>query len=216
MESDIWLLWLQGMPWSYGCLTLLLAAWIEYVFPPFPGDTITILGAILMARADWPAWGVFLAIMLGSVGGAALNWSLGMWLARQDRHTFLHRWLAREGVASRVVRLQDKFARHGSMYILLNRFLPAFRSLFFIVAGMAHLPLGRVLFFAALSAALWNTALLGAGWMVGFHLEHLMALVQKWSMVVGVGLFLVVIVWFLQKLWRERSSGDRNQDADGL
>jgi membrane protein DedA with SNARE-associated domain len=196
-----WIEWFAGIPaWAgVGCLGL--SAGIEYVFPPFPGDTVTLAGAVLTAQAGWPWWAVFGALTLGSVAGAWANLGAGRWLAQADGDTWLHRWLARPKVAQRRERLEERFRRHGSAYIALNRFLPAFRALFFVTAGMAGLPTARVLGFAALSAALWNGLIMCAGAAVGYNLDVLTALAKQYSVAVWCVLGAVALVWAVRR-WR--------------
>ena len=202
-----WIEWLVGIPVWAGVGFLGLSAGIEYVFPPFPGDTVTIAGAVLTAQAGWPWWAVFGALTLGSVVGAWVNLGVGRWLARDDGDTWLHRWLARPHVAERRANLEERFRRHGSAYITLNRFLPAFRALFFVTAGMAGLPTARVLGFAALSAALWNGALMCAGAAVGYNLDALVGLAKQYSVVVWGALGVVALVWAV-RWWRGRPIGE--------
>lgn len=186
--------WFAALPMWLGLLCLGASAGIEYVFPPFPGDAITLVGAMLVPIARWPVVAVFGALMAGSMLGAAINWRVGRWLVEAKRRTWLHRWLDRPAVDARVARLKDRFERHGSVYICLNRFLPAFRAMFFIVSGMVNVPFWRVMCFGGLSAALWNAALLGAGYAVGYNLTALAELLKQYSVVVwgviGVGLVL--------------------------
>ena len=66
-----------------GLLVLGLAAMLEYLVPPFPGDTITLLGGVYAVRGEHPWPLVFLIITAGSVAGAAINYWFGTWLARR-------------------------------------------------------------------------------------------------------------------------------------
>ena len=203
--------WVAQLPPLAGLLLLGVSAGIEYVFPPFPGDTITLIGAVLAATAGWSWLGVFGALLAGSLAGAALNWRLGRWLdATRDRDGRLQRWMRRDDVAPRLDRLTDAFARHGSAYIALNRFLPAFRSLFFIAAGMAGLPLGRVLAFAALSAALWNALILAAGAAVGYNLDALIALGHTYSSLVWGVMIVGSLAWLGRRVWLARKQALKN------
>ncbi len=196
--------YLSGQAVWWGLLLLLLSALIEYIFPPFPGDTVTIVGAVLIPTAHWPLPGVFLAVTVGSVIGAAFNWWVGDWVARnQHKNTWVHRFLDREKVRPRVDKLIHRFERHGSAYIAINRFVPAFRAVFFLAAGLARLVLWRVLAFAALSAALWNAALLGVGYLVGYNIDALAAWVHRYTKVVYLGLGVAIVVWFGIKIVRK-------------
>ena len=71
-------------PW--GLPLLAVAATAEYLFPPFPGDTVTLFGAFLAVagKLNWAlVWG---AVTLGSGVGLTLDWWVGRWLgARRHR-----------------------------------------------------------------------------------------------------------------------------------
>jgi membrane protein DedA with SNARE-associated domain len=195
--------YLSGQAIWWGLLLLMLSAMIEYVVPPFPGDTVTVAGAVLIPTAGWPWWAVFGAVTLGSLIGAAIDWWAGNWVARnQERNTWIHRLLDREKIRPKVDKLIHQFEKHGSVYIAINRFVPAFRAVFFLAAGLARLVLWKVLLFAALSAALWNAALLALGYLVGYNIEELANWVQRYTHLVYVGLGVAILLWFGIKLVR--------------
>jgi len=172
---------------------LALCACIEYLFPPFPGDMITVFGAFLVARRGWSGPAVFGAVMLGSAVGCMIDYAFGRWLGRtEDRWTRgrLHRF------RPQIDRLIERFSRHGGLYIAINRFIPSLRGLFFIAAGMARLPWWEVLAFGTLSALLWNALLLMLGLTVGESWDRLIAWFHSyglafWSLVAIAAVALV-------------------------
>ena len=202
--------WISAQPMWIGLASLGLGAGIEYVFPPFPGDTITLIGAVLIPQAGWPWWAVFGAVIVGSLLGSALNWWLGTWLAnrKNKESSRIGRWLYGDPKrVARLERLTARFEKYGSAYIAINRFVPAFRSIFFVGAGLAGLPLGRVMVFAALSAALWNGALMGVGALVGYNIDSLASVVTRYGQValgviIGLG-----VLWLVRKMWRAHRDG---------
>ncbi|MEO1273700.1 MAG: VTT domain-containing protein, partial [Myxococcota bacterium] len=120
--------WIQHLDPRLGYLVLALAATIEYLFPPFPGDTVVVLGAVLIEVANWSMPAVLVAATLGSVLGAALNVEVGRWIGQSDRDTWLHRRLRSEAVAPKLDVVRANFERYGSAYVAINRFLPGIRS----------------------------------------------------------------------------------------
>lgn len=193
---------LSQQPLWLGLLGLSASAMIEYIFPPFPGDAIVLAGAVLIPVARWPFAAVLGAVVLGSVLGAAINWRLGHVLGQHQRPAFLHRWLSRPNIAPKVEALEDRFRRHGSLYVCLNRFLPGFRAFFFVIAGKVGLPQGRVLAFGALSAALWSLALMGAGYLVGYNIERLVALMRGYGLMVWALIGAGALLWGVRFLWQ--------------
>lgn len=193
--------YLSGQVLWWGLVVLMFSAMIEYIFPPFPGDTITIVGAMLIPNAGWPWEGVFGAVILGSIIGAAFDWWVGDWVRRnEDRNTWIHRFLARDKIQPKVQTLLERFERRGSVYIMLNRFIPAFRAFFFVAAGMAQLRLRDVLFFAAISAAAWNGMLLGLGYLVGYNVDAVAVWVGRYTWAVWALLGGALGIWSLLKL----------------
>ena len=196
--------YIQSHPVWMGMVVLGLCAMIEYLFPPFPGDTITVVGAVLIPTAGYPWWGVFLAVMLGSMLGAWANWWLGDWIARTPgRSSPFHRMMSWEKVAPTIDKIKTKFVQYGVIYVGVNRFVPAFRSLIFVSAGLAQLPAKRVMLWAAVSATAWNAALMGMGSIVGFQIEPLAAAVETYAKAI----LLCIAVYFLARfLWGKRAA----------
>ncbi|MBZ0238448.1 MAG: VTT domain-containing protein [Deltaproteobacteria bacterium] len=172
-----------------GWLALAGSAAIEYVFPPFPGDVITVLAASLVIAASWSWYGVLTALMLGSVVGAALTFELGVrWARRRDE---------RGHASAALDRLVAGFRRHGAVYLVLNRFVPGVRSAFFVAAGLAGMSRRAVYVYGALSALLWNLLLFAAGAALGANYERLERLVTTYTTFAVVALAAVVVAWFV-------------------
>jgi membrane protein DedA with SNARE-associated domain len=180
-----------------GYAALFAASLIEYVFPPFPGDTVVLLGGIFAVRGQ-RSWVLVLAtVTLGSVLGAAINYFVGSRLARQFEK--------REDFAERhphLVRLQSKMRDRGIPLIAFNRFLPGVRGLIFLAAGASAMDFRRVMAWGALSALLWNALILAVGIAVGGNAERLERFVQDYNRVAWVAMVAAVAAfaaWCLYK-----------------
>jgi membrane protein DedA with SNARE-associated domain len=171
---------------------LFVASLAEYVFPPFPGDLLVVLGAwyAVQGAISWPL--AFIAVTGGAVAGAALDHAVGRWLGpRLDVRA------ARRGAlsAERLARFVDAYRRHGAALLVLNRFLPGVRAFVFVAAGAAGIPLGRVLLLGGLSAALWNALLLGAGALLVRSLPELLELFRAYSEIAWAILAGAALAW---------------------
>lgn len=163
-------------------LVLGLAALIEYIFPPFPGDTVVIIGGIYAVRGQKPWMLVFLVITIGSVIGAAIDYWIGWKLRERIEHQPEGKFF---GLRHQKIReVQEKMQRFGSALILINRFLPAVRAFIFLAAGAARMSFGRVLLLGAVSAMAWNCLLMALGIAVGGNAERLEVLVRNYEMAV--------------------------------
>jgi membrane-associated protein len=158
-----------------GLALLFGSALVEYVFPPFPGDTITLLGAVLITGYGWSWAAVSVAVIAGSLAGAMMDYAVGRKLRHRPRHP------GHEKRYAALDRLVRGFERHGALYLVINRFLPGIRALFFVAAGMAGMPARQVLFWGGLSVALWNGAIIGLGAALGANLPALERTVKQYT-----------------------------------
>jgi membrane protein DedA with SNARE-associated domain len=181
-----------------GLAILAASAMIEYVVPPFPGDTVTLFGAVLITAYGWSWWAVLGAVLAGAAAGSMIAFVVGV---RVQRRRELHPGRSPQR-AARLDQLIRRFERHGAAYLLLNRFLPAFRALLFVAAGMARMPWRTVLLYSLVSAAVWNGMLVGAGALIGGEFDRLAAWVGRYTTAVWIGAGALVALLGARALWR--------------
>ena len=70
-------------------------------------------------------------------------------------------------------RAESWFARWDGWVVFGGRLVPGVRSLVSVPAGLARMPLWRFALLTTLGSALWNAALIGAGWALGRNYEAL-------------------------------------------
>ena len=144
-------------------LFLFASAVMENLFPPIPGDTITIFGAFLvgMGRLDFLA--VLLVTTVGSSVGFIILFYAGAFLEREFFiHTDIKFFSARSIIAA-----EKWFAKHGYTVVAVNRFLPGIRSVISIAAGISGLNGIKVFLLSTLSAVAWNFLWIYSGYALG-------------------------------------------------
>jgi membrane-associated protein len=182
---------------------LFFATFVEYVFPPFPGDLVVVLGAwyAVQGQLSWPL--TFVSVTAGAVAGAWLDHRIGRALApRLDLRA------ARRGPlsAERLARFVTSYQRWGALLLVANRFLPGVRAFIFLAAGAAGVPLRRVLVLGGISAALWNLVLLAAGGFVAHNADELVALMDRYTRVAWVTLAALALLGLTVGIWRRRAA----------
>lgn len=187
----------------HALLVLFGAALVEYVFPPFPGDAVTVFGAFYAVQGVLPLPLVFVVVTAGSVVGAAIDYGIGRRLGdaaerRLPGENPRRPWASLE----RLRAIEARYRRHGDLLILVNRFVPGIRGLFFVAAGTSKMPFRRVMFLGAVSAGVWNALLLGAGLAVGENLERLLQLFRAYSVFAWVALGAVTAAYLIYRLVR--------------
>jgi membrane-associated protein len=164
---------------------LFLGSLIEYVFPPFPGDTLVVLGAwyAVNGKISWPF--AFVAVTAGAVLGAWIDYRVGVALGAA-----LERGAMRRGpiTLEHVRKVEAGYARWGEWFLLANRFLPGIRAFLFVGAGAARLPLGKVLLWGGISAAAWNALLLLVGAFLVSNLAEFVGWLQRYTVIAWVAM----------------------------
>ncbi|MGI5861144.1 MAG: DedA family protein [Myxococcales bacterium] len=182
----VWLDTVMRQAGLAGLAALFLASGLEYVVPPFPGDSVTVFGGVYAMRAGVPVAAVFAALMAGSLLGAMIDWVLGRWLGRKlaaapHEKRYL-RLLSRE----QILLWEERFRRRGAWWLLLNRFLPGVRGPIFLAAGASGISVRRVIVWGGLSSLVWNALLFGAGYAVGGQAERIVELLRGYGRFVWI------------------------------
>lgn len=198
-QFDHWVQQLGG----FGYLLLALAAMLEYVVPPFPGDTVMLLGGAYAVRGERSVVGVFLAVTVGSLIGLAVMYGVGRLIgSRVERYP--------EGKSffglthARILKAQEQMRTRGSWLLVANRFFPTFRAVLFIAAGAARMPFGKVLLLGAISASAWNVLMIAIGYAVGGSAEKLTALFAQYNRIAFALLAVAVCVLVVRFLVKRR------------
>jgi membrane-associated protein len=183
---------------------LFLGSLVEYVFPPFPGDTLVVLGAwyAVNGKISWPL--AFVAVTAGAVVGAWIDYRIGVALG-----TALERGAMRRGpiTLEHVRRVEAGYARFGAWFLLANRFLPGIRAFLFVGAGAARLPVGKVLLWGGISAAAWNALLLLVGAYLASNLSEFVDWLERYTALAWVFMAVaaaLLLARFAIAAWRRK------------
>jgi membrane protein DedA with SNARE-associated domain len=164
---------LDWIAWGgYFGIFLLMA--LENVVPPVPSEVIMGLGGMAVARDQMAlvpliGWGT-----LGTTVGNMFWYEIGRRMGVERFRPFVERhsrWLTMDW--DDVARLDHFFHRHGHWVIFFFRFMPTFRTVISLPAGMAKMPLWKFLLFTFVGSAIWNTMLAAAGLFLGSRFQEL-------------------------------------------
>lgn len=159
-------------------LLLFTSAVLENIFPPVPGDTITVLGAFFVGKGILSFPVVYAATTLGSTCGFMILFYIGYFLERE----FFMKMDLPVFSAKSIVSAEKWFEKYGYYVVLANRFIPGIRSVVSIAAGITILRPQRVFLFALISAAVWNFIWIYAGYSLGNNWEQVR---EKFTVIIG-------------------------------
>jgi len=187
---------LDSLPNALLYVMLGVSAFVENVFPPIPGDTITAFGAFLVGTRRLTFLGVYVATTIGSLLGFMFLFWIGRLLGRRFFMDRDYRFFRARDIA----RAEQWFQKYGYFLILLNRFFPGIRSVISIAGGISGLRILRVALLAVISAGLWNLIWIGVGYSIGANWgiakQRMAHLLHNYNIAMLV-LFGVAIVAFL-------------------
>ncbi len=185
---------------AYGIL--LVSAFVENIFPPIPGDTVTVLGAYLITTEQLGFWGVYASTTIGSVIGFYTMFMIG----RKFGPAFFDSRIGSRFFSSKHVdRVERWFDKYGVWVVAANRFLSGTRSVVSLFAGFFKMDGYTVLGLSLLSAAVWNGLLIYGGYQLGVNWKAITSILSQYNKIVIV-LTLVLILFFIVRKMRKKST----------
>jgi len=213
LESAI--AWLQHADPYAVYLFVFLIAFLENVIPPIPGDVpIAFMGYLIYEHNGITFVSALLWATLGSTGGFMLIYilsiSLGLKLYAEGDNTVHHRFsksVHRFFPPSDMELLRKKFAAHGYLAVLANRFLFGSRAVISVMAGLMHLKAFFVFLAALTSSFVWNTLLLSGGFFLGSKWQDIGEYVVLYSIPVSV-VFILMVFYSVWSFVRQRKKAN--------
>ena len=188
---------------GYAGIALLMA--LENVFPPLPSEVIMGLGGIAVARGRFAFVPLVLVATIGATAGNFFWYWLGRRLGTARLRPFVERhgrWLTLEW--EDIAALGHRFRTQGGRIVFTFRLLPNFRTLISLPAGMAGMPPVRFAAFTFAGAALWNSVLAGAGYVLETRFGLLDTIVGP----LGIAMLAALLGLYLWRVatWRPRAA----------
>src|SRR5919199_2511168 len=181
----------------YGYLVVFFGVMAESTGVPLPGETILLAAGVLVQRGhldlgDTIAFGI---------AGAVVGDQIGYWVGREGGRPFVLRWGRYLFITpERLGRAEAFFERHGGKAVFLARFFSGLRVFGALVAGTSRMHWRTFIFYNALGGAVWATAVV----LVGYLLGRSLGLVERWtgraSALLG-GLLVLGVVLYLAYRW---------------
>lgn len=187
-----------------GYVGIFILMTLENVFPPIPSEVIMGLGGMAVARGDMEMVPLLIVATLGTTAGNMVWYGIGRWIGIARLKPFVDRygrWLTLTW--DEVEQLNRFFNRHGLWVVFFFRFLPTFRTMISLPAGMAKMGLPRFLAATFIGSAIWNAVLAYAGLLLGSQFEELQVYVGPVAILTTGA---VVAVWaYRVVMWNKRT-----------
>ncbi|MCB1192587.1 MAG: DedA family protein [Leptospiraceae bacterium] len=177
----------------------------ENIFPPWPGDSVTVFGGFLVAQdvhqhSDFGWVGLLSSTMAGNLVGGYIMYILGekiiLWM---QNHTFpLKAQLYDEEGLQKTI---SWFSRNSVLVILFSRFSAGIRFFVSIVAGMTNVPILTFLSCFTIAVVLWCGLLISGGYFLGKNWQYILSLLSIYSKVISIFIFsiLAILIFHYQR-----------------
>ncbi|MBN2402622.1 MAG: DedA family protein [Spirochaetes bacterium] len=188
----------------YIYLFLFLSAIIENLFPPIPGDTITVFGAFLVGKGRLNYFGVYLSTTIGSVIGFMLLFLLAKYFGKK----FFHDKNYKHFSIKKIEKTEKWIHKYGNWIIIFNRFLPTVRSVISVVSGISELNTTKVLILSLISASVWNLIWIHSGYVLGnnWHIvkERFSDIMLQYNMIAGAVVILLAVIALIIRKFKNK------------
>src|ERR671933_2397256 len=157
----------------YGYLVVFLGVMAESTGVPLPGETILIAAGVMVQRGNLDLGDTIAFGILAAVVGD----QIGYWVGREGGRPFVLKWGRYVRITpERLERAESFFERNGGKAVFLARFFAGLRLFGALVAGISRMRWGIFVIYNALGSAVWATAAVLVGYLVGGSLS----LVERW------------------------------------
>ena len=196
--------WVQDIIERLGAVGVALLVILENVFPPIPSEIVLPFAGFVAQRGDGSVVVMIVAATVGAVIGALILYYVAALIGPVRLGVFIAKFGKWFGVKpADLIRAEQWFDRHAVAAVLLGRCVPLIRSVVSVPAGFRRMPLVPFITYTALGSAVWNTALIGAGAVLGNQWENVEPYVAilQWLVLAAIALFLT---WFVYGKIRRR------------
>jgi len=194
--------WITEFMDQFGYFGVFLLIMIENVFPPIPSEVILTFGGFMTTYSDMTRMGVIIAATVGSIIGAMILYSIGLFLDVARLEKIVDRWGGVLRLTRKDIRKADAwFDKYGPWTVLLCRLVPLIRSLISIPAGMSNMNFPLFILLTTIGSLIWNTALVMIGAAVGDNWQSIVHYMDIYSNVAYALLAIggiAICIWYIR------------------
>lgn len=174
---------------------IFLLMFLESTFFPFPSEIIMIPAGYLAYKGEMNLYMVILMGILGSVGGALLNY----YLAKSFGRTFILKYGKYFFIKEKTLdKLESFFSKHGEVSTFTGRLIPGIRQLISLPAGLARMNMAKFSFYTALGAGIWVLVLVVLGYVVGSNEELISEYLQAATLIALISVVFIAVFYVIR------------------
>jgi membrane protein DedA with SNARE-associated domain len=196
---------------AYGYGFVAVAAALEGMGVPVPGETVLVLAAVYAGLTGHLS---IIFVVLAAAGGAIAGDNIGYWIGRELGRRILRRKGRRVLLTERRVRLgQYLFARHGGKVVYFARFFALLRTLGAFLAGCNRMSWKRFALFNGAGGVSWALVFGAAAYLLGNGIQEVLGPFGIATLVVmgAAGAAAFVLLRRREHAWQREADEDQRR-----
>lgn len=180
---------------------IFLLMFLESTFFPFPSEIIMIPAGYLAYKGEMNIYIVILVGIVGSLGGALLNYYLAKSLGRKLILKYGKYFFIKEQTLDK---LDSFFSKHGEISTFTGRLIPGIRQLISLPAGLARMNIATFSFYTSLGAGIWIVILVAVGYLVGSNEALISEYLKSATLIALVSVLFITIFYIIRYKRRKK------------
>lgn len=179
--------------WTYALIFLIIFCETGLVVTPFlPGDSILFATGALACIGALNIFPLFVVFYLAAVLGDTANYHIGQKIGNKILDKENVKYINKQYLK----KAHNFYQKHGSMTIVIGRFIPIIRTFVPFVAGIGEMTYSKFIIYNMLGAFLWVVLFLGGGYFFGnlpfikAHFSYILIAIIAISIIPGILAFI--------------------------
>ena len=178
-----------------GYISILVAMFLENLFPPIPSELIMPLGGFYVHQGQLALLPVVIAGLIGTVIGAFPWYGIGRLVNEKRLEDWLRKYGRWIGISpDELSRSRKWFSRYGTSLVFWGRLVPGIRTLISVPAGIELMPFIPFLLWTTAGSFLWTLFLTLSGYYLGESYESVEIWIKPFAKFFKV---IVIVIFFL-------------------
>lgn len=187
----------------YGYWAVAVMLLLEGAGLPVPGETILLLASFLAySEHELQLFWVIVVGIVATTAGGELGFALGRHGGRPLIERYRNIFYIR---AETMARGDQLFDRYGAATVFLARFIFGMRVIAALLAGALNMPWRKFTVFNLLGAAVWVSAICGAGYLFGGHWGRLARDLKRLDLALLIAILLAALL-----IWRRKGKPQKS------
>ena len=181
---------------SLGYIGIFALMFLESTFFPFPSEVVMIPAGYLAYKGEMNIYIVLLMGILGSLGGALLNYYLSKTLGRKLLLKYGHYiWFEED----KLIKMENFFKSHGEISTFNGRLIPVIRQYISLPAGLSNMNIFKFSLYTSVGASIWVTILTFLGYILGDNQELIKEHLQTITFATLISIIIISLVYIKYK-----------------